>query len=131
MSTASERRLGRWIGLWGAFYVVLIGTIVWSLFHARQLAFVELATSNAAGDWQVWREEVKHQEEHLGPVQRRVPKSAEPPALVLMRDYFGVSMTGAILFSTLLYWIMAWFVTGALAPWAANDSDERIVTKSR
>jgi hypothetical protein len=43
-----------------------------------------------------------------------VPNSAEPPALVLMRDYFVVSLAGAILFSTVLYWITAWFVTGIL-----------------
>jgi hypothetical protein len=43
-----------------------------------------------------------------------VPKSDEPPALVLMRDYFTVLMFGAILFSSMLYWIMAWFVTGIL-----------------
>ena len=39
---------------------------------------------------------------------------AEPPALVLMRDYFVVSLVGATLFSSMLYWVMGWFVTGAL-----------------
>ena len=49
-----------------------------------------------------------------GPVRRRVPKSTEPPALVLMRDYFGVSLIGAVLFTTVLYWVIAWFVMGIL-----------------
>jgi hypothetical protein len=43
-----------------------------------------------------------------------VPKSTEPPALVLMRDYFIVSLVGAILFTTVLYWVIAWFVMGIL-----------------
>ena len=88
--------------------------VVWSLFSARHWAIAELATPKSIADWQAWREDVEQQQEHPGPVQRRVPKSDEPPALVLMRDYFGVSLTGAVLFSTVLYWIMAWFVTGTL-----------------
>jgi hypothetical protein len=31
-----------------------------------------------------------------------------------MRDYFGVSLAGAILFATVLYWVIAWFVAGIL-----------------
>jgi hypothetical protein len=32
-----------------------------------------------------------------------------------MRDFFAVMMVGALLFSSLLYWIMAWFITGILS----------------
>ncbi len=131
MSTASDGRPGRWTWLWGACYVVLIGTIVWSLYYARQWALVELATPISVGQWQAWREDVEQQVEHPGPVQRRVPKSTEPPALVLMRDYFAVSLAGAVLFSTVLYWVMAWLVMGALAPRAAENSNERIATPRR
>jgi hypothetical protein len=31
-----------------------------------------------------------------------------------MRDYFSFSMFGASFFTSILYWIMAWFITGAL-----------------
>ena len=34
---------------------------------------------------------------------------------MLTRDYFGVSLGGAVLFSSLLYWVIAWFVTGILS----------------
>jgi hypothetical protein len=30
----------------------------------------------------------------------------------LMRDHFAVSLFGAVLFGTALYWVLAWFVTG-------------------
>ena len=126
---APGRRPIRWLWLWGACYVVLISAVVWSLFSARQSVIAELATPKSVGDWQAWRDDVEQQQEHPGPVQRRVPKSAEPPALVLMRDYFGVSLTGAVLFSTVLYWIMAWFVTGALAP--TSDHGETFSQKQR
>jgi hypothetical protein len=114
MSVASVERPGRLVLVWLACYVVLLGAIVWSLFYARRWALAEMARPDAVGQWQAFREDEKQQAEHPGPVQRRVPKSVEPPALVLMRDYFRVSIAGAVLFSSVLYWIMAWFVTGAL-----------------
>ena len=57
------------------------------------------------------------------PVQRRVPKSAEPPALVLTRDHFGVILSGAVLFSSLLYWVVAWFVMGMVQGGGAGSRE--------
>lgn len=93
---------------------MLMGVVVGSMLWERQKVIAELSTPQSIADWEMWREDVRHQQIDPGPVQRRVPKSAEPPALVLMRDYFGVSLVGATLFSSVLYWIVAWFVTGAL-----------------
>ena len=100
---------------WLAIYTLLIITVIWSLFAVRHWALAELAKPKSIGDWQAWREDVREQQSQPGPVKRRVPKSAEPPALVLMRDYFGVSLAGAIIFTTVLYWVIAWFVTGILS----------------
>jgi hypothetical protein len=97
-----------------AGYVLLLGAIVWSLTAARHWAFTELATPESIREWETWREDVRQQDEQALPVRRRVPKSAEPPALVLMRDYFAVSLVGALLFMTLLYWLIAWFIYGIL-----------------
>jgi hypothetical protein len=108
-------RGGRWWWLWGAGYVVLIVAIVWWLNSAREWALAELARPESTAAWETWREDVRANQDRPAPVQRRVPKSAEPPALVLTRDYFGVILTGALLFSSLLYWVMAWFVTGILS----------------
>jgi hypothetical protein len=97
-----------------AGYLLLLGAIVWSLVEARNWAFAELDTPESLRDWESWREDVRQQDQQAGPVRRRVPKSAEPPALVLMRDYFAVSLVGAVLFMTLLYWVIVWFVYGIL-----------------
>jgi hypothetical protein len=115
MDTASERGR-RWIWLWGVCYLALVCAILALLLYARRRTLAELASADSVKQWQAWREDVKHQDADLGPVQRRVPKSAEPPALVLMRDYFGVCLAGALLFSTVLYWVIAWLVVGALTP---------------
>jgi hypothetical protein len=97
-------------------YAVLMSFIVWSLMSARNWALAELATPRSTQQWQEWREDVREQQSDPGPVRRRVPRSMEPPALVLMRDYFGVSLIGAVLFTTVLYWVIAWFVMGMLQP---------------
>jgi hypothetical protein len=91
---------------------VLIAAVVSWLVSARHWALAELVTPQSIGQWQAWRDDVRQQQTRPGPVRRKVPKSSEPPALVLMRDYFGVSLAGAILFSTVLYWVIAWFVNG-------------------
>jgi len=102
------------VWIWSACYVLLMAAVIWSLFAARRWALSQLATAESVGEWQVWREDVKRQQGGTVPVQRRVPKSDAPPAWVLMRDYFAVSLVGAIVFATVLYWIMVWFVTGIL-----------------
>jgi hypothetical protein len=104
-----------------AGYFILMGAVVWSLVAARQWALAELATPESIRQWETWREDVRQQDEQAGPVRRRVPKSAEPPALVLMRDYFAVSLVGAIVFMTLLYWVIAWFVRGILQSRRSGD----------
>jgi hypothetical protein len=101
--------------------MLVIGAVILSLTSARQWALAELATPESIEDWQAWREDVHEQQTQPGPVQRRVPKSSEPPALVLMRDYFAVSLAGAIIFTTVLYWVIAWFVTGIFANHRAEE----------
>lgn len=96
---------------YAAMMVALVGWLV----SMRRWALVELASANARGDWQAWRDDVVRQQSEPSPVQRRVPKSVEPPGLVLMRDYFGVSLTGAVVFTTVLYWVVMWFVAGIVA----------------
>lgn len=105
----------RWLWLCGVGYVVLMSAVVWWLVSARQWAVVALASADSRGNWQAWRDDVERQQAQSGPVQRRVPKSSEPPGLVLMRDYFGVSLSGAVVFTTVLYWVVAWFVAGILS----------------
>jgi hypothetical protein len=92
----------------------MAGAVVWALFTARHWAIAHLATDEAVSEWQAWRNDVRRGQTEPGPVARRVPKSAEPPGLVLMRDYFFVCLVGALFFTTLLYWILVWFIIGML-----------------
>ena len=100
--------------LWLLGYVVLVGVIVAAMVVARARVTERLATSESIDDWQQWREDVRREQPAFGAPARAVPKSEEPPALVLMRDHFGVLVAGAILFSSALYWVTAWFTMGIL-----------------
>ena len=111
----SPERVNRWWRWWFVGYLVLVGAVVAMMIWLRQSAVPQLSSPKSISDWQEWKEaNAQEQKAHSGPVERRVPKSDEPPELVLMRDFFAVMMVGALLFSSLLYWIMAWFVTGIL-----------------
>jgi hypothetical protein len=108
------RSLGRWFWWCTAGYMILLVSVVWGLFSARHWALSDLATPQSTAEWEAWRADVRAEQDQPAPVRRAVPKSAEPPALVLMRDYFGVSLSGAILFSSVLYWICTWLLHGML-----------------
>ena len=111
-----------------AGYVVLMGVVVWSLLSARHWALAELGTPQSIEQWEAWREDVRQQQTERGPVRHRVPKSAEPPALVLMRDYFAVSLIGAVVFTTLLYWVLAWLIIGILGCATPRGGDKAAMT---
>jgi hypothetical protein len=104
----------RWLGCWITGYLAIAGLVVLAMLAARSRALERLSTPESIAQWKAWQEDVRRQQAHPAPVQRQVPNSSEPPALVLMRDYFAVSLVGALVFSTALYWITAWFVSGIL-----------------
>jgi hypothetical protein len=111
----SKMHAGRTLWFWGSGYLLLLAAVVWALIAARNWALTEMATPKSVREWQAWREDVRQQQSQPGPVARSVPKSDMPPALVLMRDYFTVSLIGAIVFSSVLYWVIAWFTCGILS----------------
>ena len=120
MADLGKARRGWWY--WGAGYLVLLAAVVWWLFQSREWARTELAKPESTAAWEAWREDVRANQDRPAPVQRRVPKSAEPPALVLTRDFFGVILGGALLFSSLLYWVVAWFVMGMVQGGGIRES---------
>jgi len=101
---------------WAIGGVVWLALLVGLLFLARDWAFEELTTTEARADWESWRAEVRrqHADGATEPVRRRVPQSAEPPSLVLLRDHFGACLGGTLIFGSLLYVVSVIFLRGAL-----------------
>jgi hypothetical protein len=92
-------------------YMATIGLVVFATFRAREAALEELAAPEAQAKWAEWRDDVQTGDvEASGGVTRRTPESAEPPWLVLMRDHFAVCLAAAVVFSSLLFGVIVFFV---------------------
>jgi UPF0716 family protein affecting phage T7 exclusion len=107
--------ISRFAVLWIAAYLLLVGAVVAGVFFARQQALATYGTADAQAEWDAWREDAKRLAEESGPVKRRVPKSPAPPALLLMRDHFGVCLGLALVLSTVLFGTFMLLVRGAMA----------------
>jgi ferric-dicitrate binding protein FerR (iron transport regulator) len=122
-------------------FVLFEAGVVWGMFQFRRSAVDVYGTSEGQQEWERWRSDVAKQSEAfdaaekgldqpmgpLPPVKRRVSKSAEPPALVLMRDQFVVCLAGAMLLSGAMFGSILLLLRGALVRGGAakeDDSDE-------
>lgn len=102
-----------------ALYLLLLAGIVWGIFSARERTIAVYGTPQAQAEWDKWRAAAASQ--NSGPVKRRSPESVAPPALVLMRDHFGVVLAAGVVFGTALYVVLALLVGGV----AKGDAHER------
>lgn len=105
----SRRGLYLLLAGWGAIIVAIVG----GMLLVRDRTITVMDTPEAQAEWDAWRASEVNQREDL-PVKRRPPKSAEPPALVLMRDHFPVLLGAAVVFGSLLYGALAFAVRGSL-----------------
>jgi hypothetical protein len=100
--------------LWLMAYLAMLAAVAGGVVRIRARAIAAYGTTEAQAEWTVWRDDAQKMADQPGPVRRRAPKSAEPPALVLMRDHFGVCLTIALVLSTVLFGTFMMFVRGAL-----------------
>lgn len=97
-------------------YFLLVAGLVMLMQSARQWALQELASPVAKQQWDEWRTDVEEgREPQADSVQRRTPKSTEPPGLVMMRDHFAICLIAAVGLSSLLYAVLVWFIRGVMA----------------
>jgi len=64
----------------------------------RQHRLPTVATPAVQADWDIFRADMQRQTGYDGPVQRKAPKSPEPPELVWLRDYPGLASAAWIVF---------------------------------
>ncbi len=95
-----------------AGYIALAAIVIGGMFWLRGSVVANLSTPEAKADWQSWRTKAAQDDGTHSPVQRTVPTSAEPPALVLMRDHFAAVLAGLMLPITGLYVFVAWIGVG-------------------
>lgn len=100
--------------IWLLAYVAMLTVLIGSMIAVRGQMIAALDTPEAQAEWEAWRAEVRKQVERGGPVQRRVPRSPEPNALVLLRDHFETCVAAAVFFCSLLFFVMMLLLRGAL-----------------
>jgi len=98
--------LALWCGL-------LIGPPV-AFLRWRHVRLPQLANPTTQADWDGFREAMRRESGREGPVQRKVPKSAEPPELVWLRDYAALAVTAWIAFVGILGGFLGLLVLGML-----------------
>jgi hypothetical protein len=74
----------------------------------------ELSRPAAQAEWDVFRDAMRGQTGHAGPVQRKVPRSAEPPELVWLRDYPALAVTAWVVLVGVLGGCLAMLARGAI-----------------
>lgn len=98
------------------------------LLRYREARLAVVSTPEARAVWDEFREEMRRQSGEAGPVKHKVPKSAEPPELVWLRDYTPLAITVWLLLSGFLATAVVWFVWGASRTagrtWGAATADD-------
>lgn len=94
-------------------YLLLMAAVIVGLRQAREWSLQTFSPAGARTDWQKFRDDTAKSNQE-SPVQRRVPRSVEPPALVLMRDYFVICNVISIVLTTALYGAVTFMVLGVL-----------------
>ncbi len=119
----AARRAATWF--WLAAYLIAMTGIVLLVLQVRRTTLRDMGTPEAKAEWQAWRESEPNQSD-TGPVKRRPPTTAEPPALILMRDHFPVVMTAAVLFSSLLFAALGIAARGVFSSSDRGESDRSL-----
>ena len=65
-------------------------------------------------EWDTFRSDMRRQSGRDGPVQRKVPRSPEPPARVWLRDHFALAVAAWTLFAGVLGGVFCLFAVGTL-----------------
>lgn len=100
------------------------------LLRARADWLQQWDRPEAQAGWEAFRRDMRQQSGRDGPVQRKVPKSAEPPVRVWLRDYFQLAVVAWVLFTGVLGGVFSLFVVGVLRGAAGGASVGRAVATS-
>jgi len=84
------------------------------LLRARSAWLEKLEAPEAQAQWDEFREAMKRQSGREGPVQRKVPKSVEPPLKVWLRDYVWLAIAAWVILGGVLGFVAVMLGRGAL-----------------
>jgi hypothetical protein len=105
----SAGTLAALIAVWGL--ILAVPPVV--LLSQRDAWLAALERPEAQADWDDFRNAMREQTGRDGPVQRKVPKSPEPPLRVWLRDYVGLAIAAWLVLGGTLGLCTAALVVGA------------------
>jgi len=105
------RRTG-WILL--GVYLALQGVLVVALWQTRIAVIQQFNQPEELERWNEYRDSMAAKSEEQGPVERRGNPSESPPVLVLFDENFVTLVAGSVIFSSILYWMLAIMILGAI-----------------
>jgi len=97
------------LGLW---MLALIGPPL-ALARWREGRLAELTAPGVKAEWDAFRADMRRQSNRSGPVQRKVPKSPEPPELVWLRDFFPLAVVAWLMLAGVLGGFLVFVAFGA------------------
>lgn len=115
----------RWAWLVG--WLALVAAVAGVLQNVRTRTIASLDRPEVRAQWQQWKEEAERQSRpDSGPVQRRPPRTNDPPALILMRDHFPAVLAMALVLATALYVFLAIAIRGA---WRTHSGEAGLASR--
>jgi hypothetical protein len=94
--------------------VFLVTLSLFGLWSVRERGMAAFDNPKARQEWDGWRDAVASGKAGDSSVKRRIPKSPEPPTLVLLRDHFLVCASLLVVTEAALFATIAFMVIGAL-----------------
>ena len=98
---------------WCLAYVAMSALLIAGFSNFRSWAKDTYATEAAQVQWQAWKSDVRNQAD-AAPVQRREPKSDQPPAIVLLFQYYWICLGITLVLSTVLFVVFMILVRGVI-----------------
>lgn len=91
----------------------------------REARLAELSEPAAQADWDAFRADMRRQSTTTGPVQRKVPRSPEPPELVWLRDHAALAVTAWVLFVGVLGASLGLLLVGSIGAAGRSPSEDQ------
>jgi hypothetical protein len=115
--------------VWSIAYLLTMAMVVFGMRHYRESAMKTYGTDQANANWQEWRAAATDLADK-GPVDRKPPRSVEPPPLVLMRDHFAACLGISLLLSSCLFAWMMICVRGVTRPVVLHEETDGVGTRN-
>lgn len=112
MDRSNQTRSLVGIALVASWALAVVGPPL-ALARWREGRLAELTAPGVQADWDDFRAAMRRESGREGPVQRKVPKSPEPPELVWLRDYFSLAVVAWVMLAGVLGGFLVFVAVGA------------------